>query len=103
MPVQNISVPATTRMTKMMFNYSSFLLFILDLLACFPAELIWKYGSCRELVGLLGWVISHYFYRTTDTEEKRIENHASSGIRIHDPSSSTGEDRAVTVFRSVYF
>jgi hypothetical protein len=34
--------------------------FVLGLLACFPAELIWNYGSYRQVLGLLGRVISPF-------------------------------------------
>jgi hypothetical protein len=34
------------------------LLFVLGLLGYFLSELIWKCGTCRQLEGLLGWVIS---------------------------------------------
>jgi hypothetical protein len=39
---------------KFLFFYS---LFVLVPLACFPSELIWKYGSYKQSVGLLGRVI----------------------------------------------
>jgi hypothetical protein len=42
--------------------YISFILlllpFVLGPLACLPAELIWNYGSYRQVLGLLGWEIS---------------------------------------------
>jgi hypothetical protein len=39
-------------------NYLLLLPFVLGPLVCFPSELIWNYVSYRQMVGLLGWVIS---------------------------------------------
>jgi hypothetical protein len=46
---------AGSRNKKLELNYKHFLLlfFVLGPLACFPSELIWNYGSYRQLVGLL--------------------------------------------------
>jgi hypothetical protein len=51
----------------------------------------------RQLVGLLGRAISPVTrplptQDNTNTEEKRTDIHASSGIRTHDPSVCAGED-----------
>jgi hypothetical protein len=51
----------------------------------------------RQLVGLLGRVISPVArplptQDNTNTEEKRTDIHASSGIRTHDSSVCAGED-----------
>jgi hypothetical protein len=63
----------------------------------FPSELIWNCASYRQLVGLLGRVISPVarplpIQDSTNTEETRTDIYASSGIRTHDPSVSAGED-----------
>jgi hypothetical protein len=73
------------------------LLFVLGPLDSFPSELIWNYGSYRQLVGLLRRVISPVArplptQDNTDTEETRTDIHASSGIRSHEPSVSAGEE-----------
>jgi hypothetical protein len=44
--------------------------FVLGLVACFPPELIWNYGSYRQLVGLLGRQIGCVAERhNTNTED----------------------------------
>jgi hypothetical protein len=79
---------------------------ILGPLACFPSELIRKYGSYRPLVGLLGQVISPVTrllpkQDNTNREKTRTDILASSGIRTHDPSVASETvyvlDRAATV------
>jgi hypothetical protein len=62
-------------------------------LACFPSELIWTYGSHRQLVGLLQWVIIPVTrpLSTQDnahTQKKRQQ----SGIRTHNPGVCVGQD-----------
>jgi hypothetical protein len=51
---------SVTLQNKILFSiFLLFLLsFVLGSLAFFPSELIWNYGSYRQLVGLLGRVIS---------------------------------------------
>jgi hypothetical protein len=71
--------------------------FVLGLLPGFPSELMWNYGSYRQLVGLLGRVISPIArplptQHKMNTEETRTDSHATNGIRIHDPSVWRGED-----------
>jgi hypothetical protein len=65
--------------------------FVLGPLDCIPSELIWNYGTYRQLVGFLGRVISSVArpLPTRDnknTEETRAHIYALSGIRTHDPS-----------------
>jgi hypothetical protein len=70
----------------------------LGLLACSGSEfiflkLMYLFG---QLVGLLGGGISPtqglYLNRTTQHRKTRTHIHASSGIRIHDPSFRAAED-----------
>jgi hypothetical protein len=80
------------------FNIVPVLLsFAIGPLACFPSEAVWNYGSYRQLVGLLGRVISPVArllptQDNTNTEETQTDMHTSSGIRTHDPSVRASED-----------
>jgi hypothetical protein len=63
----------------------------------FPSEWIWKYRSYRQLVRLLGRVISPVARAlstqdNTNAEETWTDIHASSEIRTHDPSVWVWED-----------
>jgi hypothetical protein len=67
------------------------LFFVLGPLVYFPSELMWNCGSYRQLVGLLGRMISPVArplptQDNTNTEETRTDIHASTGIRTHDHS-----------------
>jgi hypothetical protein len=71
--------------------------FVLGPLACFPSELIWNYGSYRQLKGLLRRGISPVArplptQDNINTEESRTDIHASSEVRTHDPSVWANED-----------
>jgi hypothetical protein len=65
---------------------------VLGSLACFPSELIWNYGSCRQSVGSLdgGSALSQgrYPHRTTETQKKRGQ---TSMPRV-------GSERRISVF-----
>jgi hypothetical protein len=71
----------------MVIDFFFFFLLLLDglgPLACFCSELICKYGSYRNLAGLLGRMISPVarplpMQDNRNTEEKRADSHASSG------------------------
>lgn len=74
------------------------------LLACFISELIWKYGSYRQLVGLLGRVNSPTSrllptQENTNIKETRTRLHALSRVRIHDPSVEWGEGSSCHIQR----
>jgi hypothetical protein len=65
--------------------------FVLGPLASFPSELIWNYGSYKQLIGLLGRGISPIAMplptqNNMKTEETRLDIHTSSEIRTHGPS-----------------
>jgi hypothetical protein len=62
----------------------------------FPTEFLWKYGSYRQSVGLLGWVISRVArplptQDNTITEETWTHINASSGTRTRDSRVWEGE------------
>jgi hypothetical protein len=63
----------------------------------FPSQLLRNYWSYRQMVGLLGQVISPAarpppIRDIPNTEETRADIHAQSGIRTHDPSVWVNED-----------
>jgi hypothetical protein len=73
------------------------LYFILGPRACFPSELIWIYGSYRQIVGLLGRMMSPVASPLSaqdniNTQTTLADIHTSKGIRTHDPSVWAGED-----------
>jgi hypothetical protein len=62
----------------------------------FPSGFVWKYGSYRQSVGLLGRGISRVArplltQDNTNTEETWIDIHASGGNRTHDATVWEGE------------
>jgi hypothetical protein len=86
--------------------------FILLLLVCLPTELIWNYGSCTQLVGLPGRVISPVTrllptQKNTSTEEgaetsmSRVELESTILI-VERAKTFHALDRAATVI-DVYF
>jgi hypothetical protein len=65
--------------------------FVLDTLSSLPSELTWNCGSYKQLIRLLGLVITPNAnpLSTQDninTEEKRTDIQASNGIRTYNPS-----------------
>jgi hypothetical protein len=60
------------------------ILFVLGPLACFTSELIWNYGSCKQLVGPLGRGISpsQGRYLCTEQQKHRINADKSSMARV---------------------
>jgi hypothetical protein len=73
------------------------LLYGLSCLACSHSAFICNYELYRQLVGLLGRVMSPVArplprQRNTNTEESRTHIHASSVIRTHGPRVRSSED-----------
>jgi hypothetical protein len=96
---QHVSVHASLPLPLFTSTETHFLLlllpFVLDPLVCFLSELMWKYGTYRQLVQLLGRVISPVatsLNTQENTHGRNADIHASSGIRTHDPSIRACQD-----------
>jgi hypothetical protein len=88
---------------KLVPFFLSLLRFVLGPLTCFPSELIWNCGSYREVVGLLGRLISPVAKPLPTQDNINADIHASSGIRTPDPSVWAGKDSScLRLYYSVY-